>query len=67
MHGLIMDVALEDDLEEAFRSDVRFFLAAVDLLTGRMKGAAQLMQEWPEQAMRATKLWQGLYEGQGRR
>lgn len=58
----IMDVALEDDPEEAFRPDVRFFLAAVDLLTGRMKGAAQLMQEWPEEAMRATKLWQGLYE-----
>lgn len=58
----IMDVALEDDPEEAFRPDVRFFLAATDLLAGRMKGAAQLMQEWPEQAMRATKLWQGLYE-----
>lgn len=58
----IMDVALEDDPEEAFRPDVRFFLAATDLLSGRMKGAGQLMQEWPEQAMRATKLWQGLYE-----
>ncbi|MCX8667669.1 hypothetical protein J3T99_08590 [Acetobacteraceae bacterium B3987] len=58
----IMDVALEDDPEEAFRPDVRFFLAATDLLTGQMKGAAQLMQEWPEQAIRATKLWQGLYE-----
>ncbi len=58
----IMDVALEDDPEEAFRPDVRFFLAATDLLTGQMKGASQLMQQWPEQAMRATKLWQGLYE-----
>lgn len=58
----IMDVALEDDPEEAFRPDVRFFLAATDLLTGQMKGASQLMQQWPEQAIRATKLWQGLYE-----
>ncbi len=58
----IMDVALEDDPEEAFRPDIRFFLAATDLLTGQMNAAAQLVQEWPEQAMRATKLWQGLYE-----
>lgn len=57
----IMNVALGDDPEEAFRPDVGFFLGVVDFLTGHMEAAATLANQWPEHDLRATKLWKGLY------
>ncbi|GBQ86342.1 hypothetical protein AA14337_3296 [Acetobacter malorum DSM 14337] len=57
----IMTVALEDDPEEAFKPDVRFFLGAVELMNGNMDGASLLDGAWPEGDKRATQVWRGIY------
>lgn len=57
----IANVALEDDPEEAFRPDVRFFLGATELLNGNPQGAQLLDDEWPESQQRAIQVWKGLY------
>lgn len=57
----ITAVALEDDPEEAFRPDVRFFLGATELLNGNPKGADLLDDQWPDGQQRAIQLWKGLY------
>ncbi|MBB2167728.1 hypothetical protein HLH36_05060 [Gluconacetobacter aggeris] len=57
----ILTVALQDDPEEAALPDVRFLLAASELLCGTMDGALMLNGPWPSSQKRATQLWQGLY------
>ncbi|WP_143225625.1 hypothetical protein [Acetobacter pomorum] len=57
----IMTVALEDDPEEAFRTDVRFLLGAIELMCGNVDGAALLDGPWPDGDKRATQMWKGLY------
>lgn len=58
----ILTVALQDDPEESARPDVRFLLAASELLCGNMDGASLLDDTWPEAEQRATQLWRGLYD-----
>lgn len=58
----ILTVALQDDPEESARPDVRFLLAAAELLCGNMDGASLLDEPWPEAERRATQLWRGLYD-----
>ncbi|QHI96501.1 hypothetical protein GT348_09085 (plasmid) [Aristophania vespae] len=57
----IISVALDDDPEEAFRPDIRFFLGAISLLNGDIDEANLLDAQWPENDLRATQLWKGLY------
>ncbi|MBB2203567.1 hypothetical protein HLH27_00840 [Gluconacetobacter takamatsuzukensis] len=57
----IMTIALQDDPEEASRPDVRFLLAAAELLCGDVDGASLLTGPWPQNDKRATQFWRGLY------
>ncbi|MBM9401198.1 hypothetical protein JUN65_06325 [Gluconacetobacter azotocaptans] len=57
----ILTVALQDDPEEGARSDVRFLLAASELLSGSTEEASLLAGPWPDDQVRATQVWRGLY------
>lgn len=57
----ILTVALNDDPEEAFRPDIRFFIGANALLNGDINIANLLDTKWPENDFRATQVWKGLY------
>ncbi|MFT9014573.1 MAG: hypothetical protein ABF990_02390 [Acetobacter sp.] len=57
----ILTVALEDDPEEATQPQVRFLLAASELLSGNRQGASLLEGPWPDNQQRAVQLWRGLY------
>ncbi|MCE2576825.1 hypothetical protein [Komagataeibacter sp. FNDCR2] len=57
----ILTVALEDDPEEISRPDVKFLLAASELLSGNTDGASLLKGPWPDNQQRATQVWRGLY------
>ncbi|MDF7673473.1 hypothetical protein PT277_10125 [Acetobacteraceae bacterium ESL0709] len=57
----ILTVALDDDPEEAFRPDIRFFIGANALLNSDLNVANLLDTQWPDDDLRATQLWKGLY------
>ncbi len=57
----ILTVALRDDPEEVGRPEVRFLLAATELMLGFPKNASALDGPWPEKQQRALQLWRALY------
>lgn len=63
----ILTVALQDDPGEAARPEVRFLLAASELLSGNTEGASMLEGPWAENEQRALQLWRGLYLALGNR
>lgn len=60
----IINTALDDDPEESKRPDITFLFSVISFLNHDYKNSESLMQEWPEEDIRATKLWKGIYMSQ---